>query len=453
VQSKLQAVSHVTRRAISALVVLACVNVASAQDDSVKLWVHSWAEARSWLRRDNLRVRAAHGELQRVVARTHAAAAKLLPNLLLRAGARYSLLRPVFTSADALAEQRWLDAASFIPGGSLLAELTLSAAAWKEQTQTALELAAQTEVSHATMHELTEALTTAIFTTWAAERAAARSRSSLQTASDRVRLAERMRELGRASALDVQRYIQDLSLARADVLNSEALLASAREELGIILGRAEPVGIAADFEVASLTAVEDRQAGCEPVQELSARADLQGAMLYERAAERALERTELEYLPELNLQTAYMADHMSRSAVSNTASPGLLHTWNVSATVRWTLFDGGLRSARAEAAQAERLAAEVATATSWQTVRANAARLQRLHQLADQQLDLARDVLAAAETTDTLSQRSFELGSASAFESVDAASKLRAARIQVEVRQLELALVELRQRMLYSRCP
>jgi outer membrane protein TolC len=122
-------------------------------------------------------------------------------------------------------------------------------------------------------------------------------------------------------------------------------------------------------------------------------------------------------------------------------------------SLRWTLFDGGLRAARVELARAERMSASAAAATLSQSIRASAQRLVRLEQLAKRQLQLARDVTAAAEQTDTLSQRAFELGSASAFESVDAASKLRAAQLQVEVRSLELALVQLRQRMLYSRCP
>jgi outer membrane protein TolC len=85
-------------------------------------------------------------------------------------------------------------------------------------------------------------------------------------------------------------------------------------------------------------------------------------------------------------------------------------------------------------------------------VRADASRLQRWVKLGDERLQLAHETLDTARLTDELARKAFELGKSTALEVVDAASKLRSAELEVEVRTVELSLVRLRRRLLSSHC-
>jgi outer membrane protein TolC len=411
--------------------------------------VRDWSEARAWLRR-NPEVRQAVSAYARARAGADEAEARLLPQLALQAGVHYSVVRPVFNSADTLAREAWFDPWSFTPSAEIAAAWTLSAASWRERDRAAIAAAAQREALAATQHGLDEALAIALMGVVANERLAVQARAGWRAADARLQLARRMQELGRATALDTQRFVQDLHAASAAVIAHDEALAAARDALGVLLGRGEPVGVAPSFPI---DALDDGTApACDALPDLSERADLREAKLRRRAAEASERRARAAYLPELRVETGYTADYASRTAITERGSRGVLHDWSVLANVTWSAFDGGARAARMDAAAAERTAAEAAADAAWQRVRADASRLQRWVKLGDERLQLAHETLDTARLTDELARKAFELGKSTALEVVDAASKLRSAELEVEVRTVELSLVRLRRRLLSSHC-
>lgn len=411
--------------------------------------VHDWNEARAWLRR-NPEARQAVSAYARARAGADEADARLLPQLGLQAGVHYSFVRPVFNSADALAHEAWLDPWSLTPSAEIAAGWTLSAASWRDRDRAEIAAAAQSEALAATQHTLDEALAIALMGVVANERLAMQARGGWSAAEGRLQLARRMQDLGRATALDTQRFVQDLHMANAAVIAHDEALAAARDALGMLLGRAEPVGVASSFPIEALNT--GAAPACDPLPELSQRADLREAKLRRQVAEAGERSARAAYLPELRVETGYTADYTSRTAITERGSRGVLHDWSVLANVTWSAFDGGARAARIDAAAAERASADAAADAAWQRVRADALRLARWVTLAEQRLQLARETLDTVRLTDELSRKAFELGKATALEVVDAAGKLRSAEADVEVQSVELSLVRLRQRLLSSRC-
>lgn len=419
----------------------------------------SWREARRLLAAHQPSLQSQLAAVKGAKAGVQAALSRMLPRLEVGVGADYSLVRPSAELVgggddgapdDLVLVHEFFDGRSLVPNANATFSITFSLANLAGYDAADAGVAAEQRALTATRHGLIGGLAASVLGVLGAERVAASYRAGLEAAQQRMRLTERLRDLGRATELDVARYAQDLGEAEANLVASNESLSQAREALGNALGLGEPVAVPDGFELLSVLSQQD--SGCTALSQLDARADLTAARARKTQAELSVRAAEFAYLPELRLVSQYTANYAPTTAITFDGERGLLHNWNATANLVWTAFDGGLRASevtRSEAAvrvaTAEQRATRIAAETEWR-------RTARLVAVAQAHTEIAQRNLAAARSLDALSRKAQELGTASAIEVVDAARRLRQSEAALAVRDVELQAARVRAYMAKAIC-
>ncbi len=401
--------------------------------------IQSWDEAKRLMERHQPALDKGMAVVMQAEAAVGRALAQLLPQVQGNVGAEYNTGRATsFTSF----------AGDLVPGASVALAAGWSVANLQTYKSTRSGLRAERQELAATRHALLGALSSTLLGVVAAERVADRNRAGLAAALERLHMSERVVELGRATALDLARFTQDLYEAQGAVVAGDEALWQAREALGNALGLGEPVSVAPVFEPSAFLG-DARTSGCEPLSALSERADLRAAQGRELRAERALTATRHAYLPELQLSTGYSAIHAPLA--SNTDAEWIQNV-NITASLAWTVLDGGQRKANVRAAHAEMTQAQAEHRGRQIAAQTEYRRAHRLVTVARANLEIATHNLEAAQRADALSRRAFEIGNASALEGVDAAKRLRAGEITLALRGVELVDAQIRAQMALAQC-
>jgi outer membrane protein TolC len=414
--------------------------------------LHSWAEARQLMAAHQPALEQQHAALLRARAGVELALSRLLPRLDVSAGVEYSPIRPYQTrdGTQVVWRHNLFDDSSLVPSANAVFSITFSLADLELLDSARTGIRAEAYALAATRHQLIASLASSVLTVLGAERVAARNLAGLEAARERMRLTERLVELGRATALDKLRFEQDLGEAESGVVSANEALSQARQALGDALGLPQAIGLAEEFDTTQLLAPQT--SGCRPLAQLGDRPDRLAAEQRASQAAQAAHAASLAYLPSLRLGSQYDASYGAPSTVVTEGTRAVLQTWSATANLVWTVTDGGARRAGITQAEAESLAAKAGVDAATLATTGEYRTAIRLVSVAQANLDIAQRTLEAARTMDQLSHTALQLGKASALEVVDAARRLRSVEITAAAREVELLAARVRAQLTLTVC-
>jgi outer membrane protein TolC len=256
------------------------------------------------------------------------------------------------------------------------------------------------------------------------ERIAESTRVSLALALSTANLTKRRAALGAANAVDVLRTEQEVSNARANVVNGDETLRKARESLGADLGYTGQWGVSPDIRVEDL----ERTAAqiCKPVPSIDSRADVRAAKKALDAAERGRTAVDYAYAPTVDLtsQVAYTNFRLRSPS-------GDYIAWSAGAVATWSIFDGGNRYGLARKAEGVRAEAQENLTQAQRKATLETIQAERSILVARATLEVSTKTRDIAKEQARLSQIAYINGSGTSLELIDSTSRLRAAEIDL----------------------
>jgi multidrug efflux system outer membrane protein len=278
-----------------------------------------------------------------------------------------------------------------------------------------------------------------------ADRVADSSRGSLEGALSTLDLTKRRAALGAASAVDVLRADQEVSLSRAQVVSAHESLLQAREALGAALGDTAAWGVSPDVQMEDLE--RTASAVCRPVDSLEARADIRAATSAAEAAKR--DRSAVDYLfaPTVDLISSLgYVDFAPRSANGDHL------TWTIGGQLRWLLFDGGDRYGQQRQTEGGARIANENLVQAKRTATVQLTQADRAIAVAQANLDVSTHARDLAREFARLSRIAFVNGSGTSFDLVDSARRLREAEIDLLVKEFGVLQARLTAYLGHANC-
>jgi outer membrane protein TolC len=273
------------------------------------------------------------------------------------------------------------------------------------------------------------AVADAVVTTVTAERLAEVSRVSLESVLSTLDLTKRRAALGAASTIDVLRIEQEVSLSRSQVVAANDGVLRARENLGSVLGSAEPYGVTPAIRHDELAT--DAKSSCRPA-DVTARADVRAAEASVGVAKHSEDGVSKTYWPTIDAVSS-LTYWSPVSAINNEHV-----TWSVGGVLNWTLYDGGLRYGTREQRAAEtRIASEQLTEARRQA-RLEVTQAYRAVRSTEATLAVAAKTREIAAETARLTKVAYLNGSGTSFDLVDTARRLREAELDYTVKEFEV---------------
>jgi outer membrane protein TolC len=273
------------------------------------------------------------------------------------------------------------------------------------------------------------AVADAVVTTVTAERLAEVSRVSLESVLSTLDLTKRRAALGAASTIDVLRIEQEVSLSRSQVVAANDGVLRARENLGSVLGSAEPYGVTPAIRLDELA--NDAKSSCRPA-DVTARADVRAAEASVGVAKHSEDGVSKTYWPTIDAVSS-LTYWSPVSAINNEHV-----TWSVGGVLNWTLYDGGLRYGTREQRAAEtRIASEQLTEARRQA-RLEVTQAYRAVRSTEATLAVAAKTREIAAETARLTKVAYLNGSGTSFDLVDTARRLREAELDYTVKEFEV---------------
>jgi outer membrane protein TolC len=399
--------------------------------------VSSWAEALELLRQRSTDLRTALAQVESAAGLQRVALAGLLGTLTGTLSTQYNVLNP--------------DATTIIGGGGtgagvgggeglrptsppVIGLLNASVPLFNLQAITALGTARESRrAAVLTLAEvrrrLTGVLAQALVRVAAQERLSEVNRVNLRTALERLALAERRLELGAGTRLDVVRVQQDAESARTSVVTGDEALRQAREALGLALGTPQAVGLARGVSLESL--LQGARGDCQPLADLDSRPDVAAARSRLTVAERQVSEVKTQYVPTLSLTSTTVALAVEDGFAEVPA-------WNVGASLVLPFWEGGAREGRLRQTRAQAEVARQDVVELQRGVTVEVAQVRRGIEVATSARDIAARERELAAENERLTRRSFEVGTGTSLELIQAAAALRQAELNLVVREFEL---------------
>ena len=418
--------------------------------------VSSWREALGIVKARSPDLQIALGNVLRAEAQTRVVLAQLLPQINSTGTVSRVLVRsnsnPQTGQVDTI----------FLPPNSVVYSLSgnlsvpiINVRSW--YAQGTAELAVQ--VAQLSLQEQRRQLALAVARTLVsvitAERVSELNRISLRGSLERLVLTKRRSELGVANALDVLRLEQDVATARATVISGDENLRQAREALGVALGQGEAYGVPRQVDLDSLLA--DTQQACGMISSADDRTDVVVAREQVEQAKRTLGDVRRQFLPTLNLSTT---GGLQLQSLTNqfsglgglSTSYNTFYSWNVGLSLNWNIWDGGARYGLLRDARAQIDIAQAQLQRTRNNAFVDVTQARRGIDVADQARHVADDGRALAREAERLARINFELGRGTSLDLVDAARQLRAADINLALREFDLVQARLRSILSQSTC-
>ncbi|WP_304504082.1 TolC family protein [Corallococcus sp. EGB] len=396
--------------------------------------LQSWNEALTLLRQRSPDLQAALGQVEVAAGTWRIALSNLLPNVTGNLTVQYNVLNPGLVAFGGGTGGAVPGTGGFTPTELLgvgiltanvpvvdLASLYALGSAKQSRRTAALSLAE-------TRRQLTRGLAQALVSVSSTERLAEVNRVNLRTALERLALAQRRFELGAGTRLDVVRVEQDAEVARRNVVTGDEDLRRARESLGLALGTPSAVGLKPGLELTTL--LQGAKATCRTLEELENRPDIAAARSRLVVAERAIGEVRRQYLPTLDLTS---------STTALTVNPGFAEVpiWNVGASLVLPFWDGGAREGRMRQARGQLEQARADSTARERNIVIEVTQAKRAVQVTQETRELAERQRGLAEENDRLTRRSFEVGTGTSLELVDAAGALRQAELELVIRDFQ----------------
>ncbi|HVY27376.1 MAG TPA: TolC family protein [Polyangiaceae bacterium] len=273
------------------------------------------------------------------------------------------------------------------------------------------------------------AVANAVVTAVTAERLAEVSRVSLESALSNLDLYKRRAALGAASAIDVLRIEQEVSLSRSQVVSANDGVLRTREDLGAALGSPEPYGVVPAINLDQLAS--DAKTSCQPA-DVDSRADVRAAQATIAVSKRNEEGVNKTYLPTLDAVSALT--YWSPVSVINNEHV----TWSVGGVLSWTLYDGGLRYGTKEQRIAETRIATEQLREAKRVARLEVAQAFRAVRTTEATLAVAAKTRELAAETARLTKLSYLNGSGTTFDLVDTARRQREAELDYTIKEFDV---------------
>lgn len=249
--------------------------------------------------------------------------------------------------------------------------------------------------------------------------------------------AEAMREAGLAVGVDVSRARSEMLEAEQDLLEAEAARGDAADALASLMGRSPDGGLRAD--------VDPDQLETEPpetrVEVTEQRADFTARRFQIDAAELNRRATWWGYLPRVSL------NFNPRWSRPSAFDPDRFN-WTLSLTATWSIFQGGARLARADAAQAEVRRQQLELERDLREADVEMAEALREWRSTAARIEVARQQLEVAEQTYDQVLAQYEQGLVSSLEVSDASQQLLDAQQRLNQIRLQARIAEARYRYL-----
>ncbi len=402
--------------------------------------LNSWQDAVRILRESSTTLRSSRAREAVAEAQSRQALAGSLPILTADAGITHHFLkgeRSVLTGLDAgppispvYSNVRVPDPATSWQAGLNLRIPILSLDTWHTRgtAEAQIEVA---KLNTKALERLSIALVAdAVVRTVTAERAAEVSRVSLESALSTLDLYKRRAALGAASAIDVLRIEQEVSLSRSQVVAANDAVLRAREDLGNALGSAEPYGVTPSIRLDALA--NDAKTTCRPTSDVLSRSDVRAAEASVGVAKRNEDYVGKTYWPTVDAVSS-LTYWQPESGINNKHV-----TWSVGGVLSWTLYDGGLRYGTREQRVAEtRLASEQLSEAKRQA-RLEVTQALRAVRSSEANLAVAARTREVAAETARLSKVAYLNGSGTTFDLVDTARRQREAELDYTIREFDV---------------
>jgi len=284
----------------------------------------------------------------------------------------------------------------------------------------------------------------AVVTTVTAERLAEVSRVSLESALSTLNLYKRRAELGAASAIDVLRIEQEVSLTRAQVVAANDGVRRAREALGAALGSSDPYGVTPNIRLDAL--VNDAKTSCKPAADVLERADVRAAQAAVAAAQRIEAGVTKTYWPTVDAVSS-LTYWSPESGINNEHV-----TWSVGGVLSWTLYDGGLRYATREQRSAEVRVSGEQLSEAKRQARLEVTQTLRFVKASEATLAVAVRTREIAVETARLTKVAYLNGSGTTFDLVDTARRQREAELDFTIKEFEVLRAKIAALLALANC-
>ncbi|MBX3128765.1 MAG: TolC family protein [Polyangiaceae bacterium] len=289
------------------------------------------------------------------------------------------------------------------------------------------------------------AVAEAIVNVVTAERLAEISRISLKSTLSTLELNKRRAQLGAASALDVLRAEQEVSITRAQVVGADEGVRRAREALGVTLGYSDPWGVTPQISLDQLAV--DAQSVCRAVDDPNARADVRAARARLEIARRNVDGVSLDFVPTVDFVSNLNYLSLERQ------SPNNRHVnWTIGGVLTWPLYDGGLRYGTKMTTEAQLRLAQEDVTDAQRGAQLEAAQARRAVAVARQNLAVSQSTREIARKAGRLSRIAFAAGQGSSFDLIDSSRRLREAEIDTAIKEFELVRAQIAALLASANC-
>lgn len=403
--------------------------------------LQDWREALRLVRNRSTSLRAAELQVTQARAAALATTNRFHPTLRATGTVNHPLLSPG-TNANAFGnfqnfQTTWRGAVS-------LRQPVVNFQTWHDADTAEVSIEAAQLSHHDAERRVLAGVADTIVSVVTAERLAEVSRVGLRSALATLDLTERRARLGAASAVDVLRAEQEVTLLRQQIVSSNENLERAREALGMALGYPEPWGVSSNIRLDELAT--DAARVCDKVSDASKRADVQALKKQQEVAERNIESADYLLAPTLDFTSDYTyADPVFPAD----AKP---MQWSIGALLTIPIYDGGARNAQRW--QQQTAALDVQNQIEQRTREATMETRQALRavEVARRNYDVSVESRRLARETARLAQLSFFNGRGTSFELVEAARRYQEAELDLAVKEFNSVRAQLTAQLALANC-
>lgn len=250
----------------------------------------------------------------------------------------------------------------------------------------------------------------------ALEEVVAAAERAIELADQQVKSAERRVQAGTTAPLDVLRARAERVRRESDLARARADLERARLQLGVLLGRAEPVRITVPATPADSASPSSTESVVER------RPEFRVIEARTQAGEAMRSSANSRFLPQLHANASIFASDEPYPTGDNTG-------WRVAVELTIPLYDGGFRYGKRDEAEAVLRLARLETAQKRLAVQQEVKDAEREIAVATERLRLAEARVGLARDAAASAQRSFVAGIATSLDVLDANDKLFQAEV------------------------
>jgi outer membrane protein TolC len=414
--------------------------VPRAQNELVR-----WQDALEMTRKRSTDLRAAYAQVQvaRGLARQTLAAS--LPTLIGDAALVHHLLRGDGFDFYSGTARTIPDPATSWTAGVTLAVPVLAARSWYDYG-TAKDAVRATELdAREVERQVVGGLAQTVVEVITAERLAEVTRVNLRFALSTLDLNERRARLGSASAVDVLRAQQEVSVTRAQVVTADEAVFRARENLGIALGYEVAWGVSPTIKLDKLR--HDAAKTCTQGKSIEERPDVRAAQARLGVAEREVNSVSYSFLPEVTATSRVQYYSVDRFSPNQE-----FFTWTIGGLLTWHLYDGGFRYGERTTNEGLRDIAEQNTIALKRQARIEVERAYRDVMVAKHRLDITKQSRDIALASAKLSQLKFVNGTGTSFDMIDTQRTLQQAELDVTIDEFALLRAEIAAYLALATC-